>query len=226
MKRYFFLVALFGVVLFSVSQVSSTTRINFGVKSLSLQYHEEPQLYYAFFDGYRSGYVSTLPSNQILGCYLGFDIAEPLVVFAGLDYTHKHYKWETENPSYRYTQEETFTQLTPNFGLKLYLKRRDSREVCPYFLLGFFKSYASADIGAQSAYQKATEELTEELNSPWGFFPAFGAEYYFSNNFSLGGEGGLRFSFSEAGASWDETTVNIDEDYFAHYIGITVNFRF
>jgi hypothetical protein len=183
-------------------------------------------MYYVYFDGYRSGYISTLPSNQILGCYLGFDVVEPLVIFAGLDYTRKYYQEERENPTWKYTQEETFTQLTPNLGIKLYLKRRGSREVCPYFLLGFFKTYASVDRGAKSAWEKATEELVEELNSPWGFFPAFGAEYFFSNNFSLGGEGGLRFSFADAGAGWDETVVNLDDDYFAHYIGLTLNFRF
>ena len=225
MKKYFIFALILGLILISASQVYSTTRINFGVRSLSLQYQESPQ-YWVYFDKYSSGYISALPSNQILGCYLGVDLAEPLVFFVGLDYTHDYYKYESDNPTYRYTIEEKFTQLTPNIGLKLYMKRRDSREVCPYFLLGFFKTYASVDKGATSAWQKANEELTEELNSPWGFFPAFGAEYFFSNHFSLGGEGGLRFSFADAEAGWDETVVNIDEDFFAHYIGITLNFRF
>jgi hypothetical protein len=226
MKKYFILLLFFSLILFSTSSAFSTTRINFGIKSLSLQYHESPQYYWVWFDSYSSGYVSTLPSNQILGCYLGFDITEHFVMFAGLDYTHKYYKYESETSGSKFTEEESFTQLTPNIGFKLYLKRRDSREVCPYFLLGFFKTYASVDKGATSAWQKANEELTEELNSPWGFFPAFGAEYFFSNHFSLGGEAGLRFSFADAGAGWDETVVNIDDDYSAHYIGFTVNFRF
>jgi hypothetical protein len=226
MKRCFAMIFLLCLVLLLASSALSATRINFGVKSLSLRYNESPQYYWIWLDAYNAGYVTVLPSNQILGCYLGFDLAEPVVIFAGLDYTHKNYKYESEGPAYRYTDEETFTQLTPNIGLKVYMKRRDSKEVCPYFLLGFFKTYASVDKGAKTAWEKANEELTEELNSPWGFFPAFGAEYFFSSCFSLGGEAGFRFSFADAGAGWDQTVVNIDDDYFAHYIGFTVNFRF
>ena len=226
MKRCFAMILLFCLVLLLASPVFSATRINFGVRSLSLRYNESPQYYWVWLDSYNAGYVTVLPSNQILGCYMGFDVAEPLVIFAGLDYTHKDYKYQWENQASKSTEEETFTQLTPNFGFKLYVKRRDSKEVCPYFLLGFFKTFASVDKGAKSAREKANEELTEEVNSPWGFFPAFGAEYFFSNNFSFGAETGLRFSFADASAGWDQTVVNIDDDYFAHYIGFTVNFRF
>lgn len=226
MKRYFALVVLCCLVFLLASPVFSDTRINFGVRSLSLRYNESPQYYWLYMDAYNAGYVTILPSNQILGCYFGFDVAEPLVIFAGIDYTHKNYKYEWESKTSTYADEEAFTQLTPNFGLKLYMKRRDSKAVCPYILLGFFKTFASVDKGAKSAWEKANEELTEELNSPWGFFPAFGAEYFFSSYFSFGGEAGLRFSFADAGAGWDETVVNIDDDYFAHYIGFTVNFRF
>jgi len=226
MKRCVAFILLLCLVFLCASPVFSDTRINFGIRSLSLRYDESPQYYWLYLDAYNAGYVTILPSNQILGCYFGFDVAEPLVIFAGLDYTHKNYKYEWESQTSTYTEEEAFTQLTPNFGLKLYMKRRDSKAVCPYILLGFFKTFASVDKGAKSAWEKANEELTEELNSPWGFFPAFGAEYFFSSYFSFGGETGLRFSFADAGAGWDETVVNIDDDYFAHYIGFTVNFRF
>jgi len=199
---------------------------NFGVKSLSLS---ETQ-----FTGYELARTS-----QMLGCYFGVDVSSQVVFLAGLDLSRARYKEQDTpgwvNPTDIY--EFSYTSFTPHVGVKFYLKPRTSGDITPYLQAGFFKTFTSVNIGdpwdtpQEIAFE---EELYKEVLSPFGFYPAFGVEYYFSDNFSLGGEMGVRFSFGTGEASWLDTdvdppvthTTKVNDDYFSHYVGFTLNYRF
>jgi len=71
-----------------------------------------------------------------------------------------------------------------------------------------------------------TEEFLKEIMSPWGFTMAFGAEYLFTDAFGLGGEFGLRSSFSTAEVNLSETggASTTNARYHDTYVALTVNF--
>jgi hypothetical protein len=81
--------------------------------------------------------------------------------------------------------------LIPHLGAKLYLKDyREAKTVAPYILGDIFFSLPSVSADNASSDE---EEFAEDMLGFWGVGLGFGAEYFFSKNFSVGGEYGIRF---------------------------------
>ena len=162
-----------------------------------------------------------------LGFHLGADLGENAVILGGLELLRESSKKElTGAGPYSYKDESATTVFTPFFGGKYYFKSRSSGEVSFYISALFFKSFASVNIdtGDPDA-DKYDEELYKELASPFGFNPAFGAEYYFSDYFAIGGETGLKFSSAKAEVKSGSTTYEESHSSIDHYFSITLNFR-
>jgi hypothetical protein len=218
MKKTLFIL-VFALVFFAAS--IAMAKINFGVKYLSLMY-----------DDYKisptpgecwNHFYSTV--NQRLGFNMGFDVTPQIIIFGSLDINLA--SWTYENDETDMESKFSTSSFTPNLGAKFYFRERQENSVCPYISAGLFKTFTSVDLGEGAA---DLEEYVKKVNSPFGLVPAFGAEYFFSENFGLGGEMGWIFSFAkgefdytnEAGTKYtDKATYNT----VFPYIALTLNFR-
>ena len=93
----------------------------------------------------------------------------------------------------------------------------------PYFMVDLFKAFTSVDLGDDESLDDA-KEFAQDLLSPFGLNLAFGAEYHFSDHFSLGGEYGFRYLMSKA--EMDEADLEVSTTMGMTYAAITANFAF
>jgi hypothetical protein len=169
------------------------------------------------------------PSTGMQGSTFGFSLGEKAVLFGGLDFMRATATMEQEGGDIDVKAQF----LMPNVGAKLYLGNREEGTVAPYLLADIFKAMTSIDLdvpGEGDLIPNETIESIEELLSPIGFNVAFGAEYYFSDNFSMLGEYGIRYfkTSSDVKASVGEMEVaaDISASLAQHFVGFGVNFRF
>jgi len=220
-------------ILFLFAAANAQAGFNFGVKALSLSQTDPTRI--ISNAGENTTAVPILTSHT-LGAYFGFDVSPQVVIFGGLDFYRSQVKRETTPPSGTITKYETsFTSFSPTVGVKFYFKPRTSGQITPYILGGIFKTFTSVTLDDPSYVitpqnKSYDEELAKKINSPIGFYPAFGVEYYLSNNFSLGGEFGIRFSMASATSSVtvnsQTTSRKLTDTFISHYFGITLNYRF
>jgi hypothetical protein len=202
--------------------VTAHAGFNYGVKVLSLS---QLNIGAGSFEG-----LVSYPINQTLGGYFGIDVTPTIVILGGIDLNRFQNKYTDSYLGVVNKSELSMTQFIPNIGVKFYFKPRASGDFSPYVYGGLFKCFASTNYentGSSAEYIQYYEEITKEINSPFGFIPAFGVEYYFSDNFGLGGEVGWRFSFAKADFDWSDGE---KEEYkyntISNYFGLTANFHF
>ncbi len=217
------LVAVFALVMF-VSP--ATAGVKFGVRQMS--FHNTP-----------------LPSEQSLGAYFGLAGNGRLEIIFGLDYWS--YKVSTDlSLSSTVTDKAELKLGTTQLhgGVKMFLNDQAKGEVSPYVMGEIVYGFGSVDV------KPTTEGLNldplKDFLSPYGFVAGFGAEFFAAENFSVGGEVGLRYmitkskgdagildmidlgniSLSQSGAqqSSDETETKFTS--MTIYTGISVNFAF
>jgi hypothetical protein len=126
-----------------------------------------------------------------------------------------------------------------NAGVKLYFKPRQQGKVCPYIFGGLEKTMTSLDAGGLGdaaagllGYDVDEEDIIgpiEDVLSPFGFMAAFGSEYYFSDNFGIGGEVGVRILSSSGEISLgdlaDIAGLEVSLSRYFIYSGFSFNFR-
>ncbi|MFZ5433997.1 MAG: hypothetical protein ACOZB3_09520 [Calditrichota bacterium] len=125
--------------------------------------------------------------------------------------------------------------IIPHLGAKYYVKPSwRSQHVAPYFTGDWFFSIAAVDI---DAYESEEEEMVKQLLEFWGLGIGFGAEYYFSEHFCVGGEYGLRYMHNGVDEhkrtehyQWGDYTETVNDEFsFAFrmtYAVISLGFRF
>ncbi len=211
MKKTLFILA-FALIFFVAT--TAMAKVNFGVKYLSLTHA---------YDIIEIEHVYTVAGNQTLNFYMGFDATPQVAIVSGLEVDRASYEYKDDQTDV--TTAFSATSFTPNVGVKFYFKERTDNSVCPYIYGGFFKTFTSVNIEDEEEEAK----FLGKLHSPFGFIPAFGAEYCFTENFSLGGEMGFRFSFAKGEWEQGDDPKYKDEATFNtifHYIALTLNFRF
>ena len=120
----------------------------------------------------------------------------------------------------------------PHFGARIYLGGPGTTgAVVPYLQGTFMKSFASIDVGDADP---TLEDAIGDLLSFYGIGLVFGAEYFFADHFSLGGEYGLRYIKTsgelEIEADILDEPLSLDSDleisYRTSYAGVSLNFHF
>ncbi len=174
------------------------------------------------------------PANQ-QGGYFGYMANERGMIMAGLDFT----RIAIDNSS-----GTSVSSVVPFFGFKYFFRDAEEDVAAPYVKLEFNKAVTSAndvgellllfvdigdtsivDIGEEEA--ELAEDALEDLLSPWGLTFAVGGEYFFSDEFSLGGEFGLRNKFHSAEVEVMEgVSENVSLNYHDTYAALTANFIF
>jgi hypothetical protein len=164
-----------------------------------------------------------------LDSYIGFFFHPQIGAILALDLGYGSYHADTNTatvgaqPTFYNT---SYFQFGFAIGGKFYLTRPTGMRVSPYLYVDFFKYFAS--ISTDRAVSPDIVGAQAGLHSPLGFDLAFGAEYFFTNSFSLGAEViGFRFAYVEGDYTAGTPTTTTEKDlYFTLYTAITLNYRF
>jgi hypothetical protein len=216
MKKHI-LTALVGLSLLLFAGAGAQAGMNFGVKSVT--FHN-----------------SLIPMDQALGSYFGFDVSPSVVVLGGLDYGRLGVKTEIGVEGFDTDTEVSASYMLFHAGVKFYLKPRQQGNVCPYILGGFEKTMTSLDAGGLGetvagliGIDVDEEDIIgpiEDVLSPFGIMAAFGSEYYFSDNFGIGGEVGVRILSSSGEIELPELAdIKVTLSRYFIYSGFSFNFR-
>ncbi|HCP44814.1 MAG TPA: hypothetical protein DIU15_02115 [Deltaproteobacteria bacterium] len=131
-------------------------------------------------------------------------------------------------------------QFGLEIGSKFFLIERAKGKAPPFILVSFYKyfgnisedgeyeTFALDTLDGEPDTDNAADYLyyEQELLSPQGFKVAFGAEYYFNDNFSLGGEFfGVDFSWARARNPSDMDLIDV-RTRFAMYTSLHLTYRF
>jgi hypothetical protein len=170
------------------------------------------------------------PAAVVQSSYFGFLAGTSMVIEFGLDYARVgvDVKGETDGDlGFQPTEidaEGSASMMMPHGGAKLYLKPRAAGATAPYFLVDIFKAFTSVDLGQEDDTVQDAEEFAADLLSPFGVNLGFGAEYNFSDRFSMGGEYGFRYMMSSS--TMDEIDLEVSTSLGMTYAAITANFTF
>ncbi len=138
------------------------------------------------------------PGVGLNGAYFGFK-ASSFVLFANVDYTSvggaveetgKKFDYDIYGlVSFKDESEASFSIYNLGVGAKFLFPSKS--KISPYITATFSKPIISAEAKQNG---ESEEELSDYIDaiSIWGASLGFGTEYFFSENFSIGGEFGLR----------------------------------
>jgi hypothetical protein len=140
-----------------------------------------------------------LPSEQTMGAYFGLSGGGQVDVIFGLDYwkysISSDMSLETEDLE---VDEAKLSAGTTQLhgGIKLYLRPQAPQQVSPYLIGELFYGMGSVEVEAGEV--SVSVDPLEDALSPFGFVGGFGAEYFVSDFFAVGGEVGLRYAVTKS----------------------------
>ncbi|MCG8410990.1 MAG: porin family protein [Bacteroidales bacterium] len=154
------------------------------------------------------------PGLKLNSAYFGYKIKGKFVPFIGFQYLNANYtqeetgeKWDRElEKIVSYSDKDVYSGslYIPNIGLKYFVKQNN--KIQAYLSLCMSKPFLSTSIKYNGKRDKDVEKYVESINI-WGGEFGFGVEYFFDENFSLGGEFGIRYlHFKSSESEKDEIT--------------------
>ena len=141
------------------------------------------------------------------------------------------------HPEYSHETEVLKITNSTSIGVRAFFMNVE--DLKPYFTGTFFKPFISAEVKQDGEIDQDVRDAVDNL-SVWGFSLGFGTEYYFTKNFSVGGEFGVRFfmgSFEQTdkvgvydpgSGNYIETdrNYNVDLNLQLTYSVVTLNYYF
>ncbi len=159
--------------------------------------------------------------------------AENLFAGVGLEFaslswsTKEEYKGENEQSTY--TQKIGANVFLPQMGIRYSFRganEEDNSYATPYLGASLFYSLGKSSItesDGQTTYRDTTTEklINDALTGNIGGTVGVGGEYYFSRQFSIGGEFGVRFLF---GGTKNKVRYYSDEYTLSNNLGLGVTY--
>lgn len=140
------------------------------------------------------------PGIGLNSAYFGYKINSKIVPYIGFQYINAKFKYEESGEKYdwetnqvvSYSIEDRFSGslYIPNIGVKYFLKQQN--KIKAYLSLNISKPLLSGNIKCDGEEDKEFNENIKKVRM-WGCELGFGIEYFFDDNFSVGGEFGLRY---------------------------------
>ena len=164
------------------------------------------------------------PGIGLNSAYFGYKINSKIVPYVSLQYLNANYKYEFDGEDYNEEIDFKGNLLIPNIGVKYFFKQQNNLQA--YLSLNFSKPIFSGKIDVDDNDFEDDFEEAIKNTSIWGGEFGFGIEYFFDENFSLGGEFGIRhfnFKYNETDEG-DETDVRININ--PTFSKITLNYYF
>tara|TARA_R110002050_G_scaffold76485_2_gene163284 strand:+ start:4612 stop:5256 length:645 start_codon:yes stop_codon:yes gene_type:complete len=138
------------------------------------------------------------PGIGLNSSYVGYKMGK-FVPYFGFQYLNVNLSYEYSGQEYDFgsgqiipfseTSEFSGSLFIPNLGLKYFLKEHN--QIKSFLSLNFSKPFVSGKLEFDGAEDPEIQETIDNI-SLWGGELSFGVEYFFDENFSLGGEFGLR----------------------------------
>jgi hypothetical protein len=132
------------------------------------------------------------------GAAFGHKFPSDLALFGGMDYMHVGATVDAST-SYSYsasgssrTSEASLSLYNLFVGVKYFVANSGSAK--GYIVGEVSKPFFSLSVETNGEQDPTIEQLSDNL-SIWGVKAGFGGEYFFADDFSLGGEFGLRYFF-------------------------------
>jgi hypothetical protein len=168
-----------------------------------------------------SGMIFGVRPGQLLQkAYFGADMGS-IVPMVGLDFLSVSVSAEDADIS--------AGVYIPHIGARYYFGgTRTTGNVIPYVEGSLMFSYATADLGGATEY----ESMVEDILGFWGIGAIFGAEYFFSDRFSVAGEYGLHYLKDSADLNIEDSDIvdafeaKIDAALKTTYVGAAISFHF
>ncbi|MCL6465569.1 MAG: hypothetical protein K6T77_02290 [candidate division WOR-3 bacterium] len=136
--------------------------------------------------------------------------------FASLSVSSK-VKYEYGEQTYTYTTKVGGNLFMPQLGARYFFVKNEDKGsyVTPYIGTSLFYTFGKVSISesdGETTYRDTTMEktLNDVLSGNIGGTLGFGGEYYLSNNFSIGGEFGIRMLFGG-------TKTKVPDYYYEEY---------
>jgi hypothetical protein len=151
------------------------------------------------------------PGISLNSAYFGYKINNKIVPFIGFQYLNANFKYEESGVEYdwstnqmvSYSDKSDFSGslYIPNIGVKYFVKQRNKLQA--YFSLCLSKPMLSGKLKTDGVDDDEFKDDIKHIKM-WGGELGFGVEYFFDDNFSIGGEFGLRYIHLK----YDHTTQN------------------
>ena len=129
------------------------------------------------------------PGFSLNSAYFGYRLDSKFMPFIGFQYFNAKLKYNQSGVD-DLSMNLSGTICVPNIGVKYYVHEQNKMKT--YFSLSLSKPILSGKL-------ESDNEEVEDFNNTidniglWGAELGYGAEYFFDENFSLGGEFGLRY---------------------------------
>ena len=142
---------------------------------------------------------SVSPGLGLNSAYVGYNVSPKFMPFVSFqymgfssNYTSSYTDWDFDNnvaKNFTYADKVTGSIMLPGVGVKYFLANQN--KIKTYATLSVTKPIISAKYEEDGVVNEEVEDLVKSVKS-LGTEVGFGAEYFFDNNFSIGGEFGFR----------------------------------
>lgn len=156
------------------------------------------------------------PGIGVKGAYFGYKIKNKIVPYIGFQHFGLNYEYSESGQKYDYMLDEVVdfkndfsfsgNLYIPTLGVKYFLKEHN--KIKPYFSVNVSKPIISAKRKDNNEEDENFKELIKSAKI-WGGEFGFGVEYFFDENFSIGGEFGIRYFHLK----YKDSYTNTDYDY-------------
>jgi opacity protein-like surface antigen len=126
------------------------------------------------------------PGLGFNSAYLGIKVNDKVLPYISLQYAGAKYKYEEPD----YTDEFSGSLIVPTLGLKLFLG--GTNNIRSYLNIAVSKPIVSGELKYDDEVDEAFDDAISNI-SLIGAEAGFGVEYFFDDNFSVGGEYGIRY---------------------------------
>lgn len=145
----------------------------------------------------------------------GYKVNNKIVPYIGFQFLNANFNSEQTGEEFDYNLNSVVSYsdqtefsgsiFIPNVGVKYFIKQKNNLQA--YLSLNFSKPIISGNLKFNG---EENEEFSDQIKniSLWGSELGFGVEYFFDENFSLGGEFGLRYMHLKYANSYDTDFYN------------------
>ena len=159
------------------------------------------------------------PGLGLTSGYIGIQAGDNMVPYLSLQYLGARYKYEEED----FTDEFTGALLVPTLGLKWFVG--GSGDIKSYINLAISKPIITGKLEYDGEPDEDFEEAVDNISLLGGEL-GFGVEYLFSEQFSMGGEFGIRTVSGKFETSDDFGEYSVKAGITPTYSKISLNFYF
>lgn len=159
------------------------------------------------------------PGLQMNGAYVGYKFNDRLMG----TFSFQYYGVSSKIDDFGDETKFAAALIVPSLGIKYFLPRQN--QIQPYLTLNLSKPFVTGKLEYDGEPDEEFEDAIDNL-SLLGVGFGFGVEYFFDENFSIGGEYGFQFLSAKYEVSDEFDDIEFTGSFNPTYTKITVNYYF